>query len=58
MRFSGLYFKHMTIVNDDSSIVSEQSFQVTDDARGLIYDRHMFTIQATGFEPCLCGAKN
>jgi hypothetical protein len=22
----GLYYKHMTIVNDDSSIVSEQSF--------------------------------
>ncbi len=23
---SGLYYKHMTIVNDDSSIISEQSF--------------------------------
>jgi hypothetical protein len=22
----GLYYKHMTIVNDDSSVVSEQSF--------------------------------
>jgi hypothetical protein len=22
----GLYYKHMTIVNDDSSIISEQSF--------------------------------
>jgi hypothetical protein len=38
----------MTIVNDDSSIVSEQSFQHIDDARGVIYDRRMFIIQATG----------
>jgi hypothetical protein len=38
----------MTIVNDESSVVSEQSFQLIDDARGVIYDRHMFIIQATG----------
>jgi hypothetical protein len=44
----GLYYKHRTIVNDDSSIVSEQSFLLIDDARGVIYDRHMFIIQATG----------
>ncbi len=43
----GLYYKHVTIVNDDSSIVSEQSFQLVDDARGVIYDRYMFIIQAT-----------
>ncbi len=24
--FSGLYYKHVTIINDDSSIISEQSF--------------------------------
>jgi len=45
---SGLYYKHMTIVNDDSSIVSEQTFDLIDDARGVIYDCHMFIIQATG----------
>ncbi len=44
-----LYYKHMTIVNDDSSIVSEQSFQLVDDARGVIYDHRMFIIQATEF---------
>ncbi len=38
----------MMIVNDDSSGVSEQSFYIIDDARGVIYDRHMFIIQATG----------
>jgi hypothetical protein len=35
------------IANDDSSVVSEQSFQLIDDARGVIYDRRMFIIQAT-----------
>ncbi len=25
-KICGLYYKHMTIVNDDSSVVSEQSF--------------------------------
>ena len=44
---SGLYYKHMTIVNDDSSIVSEQRFLLIDDARGVIYDCRMFIIQAT-----------
>jgi hypothetical protein len=38
----------MTIVNDDYSVVSEQSFLLIDDARGVIYDRRMFIIQATG----------
>jgi hypothetical protein len=42
----------MTIVNDDSSIVSEQSFKFIDDARGVIYDRHMFIIQAIGVNVC------
>jgi hypothetical protein len=37
----------MTIVNDDSNIVSEQSFQLIDDARGVIYDRRVFIILAT-----------
>jgi hypothetical protein len=46
MLISGLYYKHMTIVNDDSSAVSEQSFKLIDSAGGVIYDRRMFTIQA------------
>jgi hypothetical protein len=37
----------MMIVNDDSSIISEQSFKLIDDARGVIFDRRMFIIQAT-----------
>ncbi len=45
---SGLYYKHVTIVNDDSSIVSKWSFKLIDDPRVIIYDHHRFIIQATG----------
>jgi predicted metalloprotease with PDZ domain len=38
----------MTIVNYASSIVSEQSFQLIDDGRVVIYDRHVFIVQAAG----------
>jgi hypothetical protein len=39
----------MTIVNDDSSIVSKWSSKLIDDARVIIYDLKMFIIQATGY---------
>jgi hypothetical protein len=45
---SGLYYKHVTIINDDSSIVTKLETSLTDDARVIIYDRHMFIVQATG----------
>jgi hypothetical protein len=38
----------MTIVNDDSSIVIKCSFKLIDDARVVIYDRHVFIVQPTG----------
>ncbi len=38
----------MTIVNDDSSVVNKFETSLTDDARVIIYDRHMFIVQATG----------
>ncbi len=44
----GLYYKHMTIVNDDSSVIIVQSFQLIVDARGIISGHSMFIIQATG----------
>jgi hypothetical protein len=44
---SDLYYKHATIINDNSSIISKWSSKVIDDARGIIYDRQMFIIQAT-----------
>ncbi len=40
----------MTIVNDDSSVISKWSFKLIDDPRVVIYDRHKFKVQATGVE--------
>ncbi len=44
---SGLYYKPMMIVNDDSRVVNKLEATLTDDARVVIYDRHMFIVQAT-----------
>ncbi len=44
----GLYYKHITIVNYNSSAVKRFGASLTDDARGVNYDRHMFIVQATG----------
>jgi hypothetical protein len=44
---SGLYYKPMTIVNDDTRIVNKLNASLTDDARVVIYDHHMFIVQAT-----------
>ncbi len=46
---SGLYYKHMTIVHDDSSIISKWSSKLTDDTGVVMYDRNMFIIQSTGY---------
>ncbi len=43
-----LYYKQMTIVNDDSSIISQWSCKLTDGTRVLNYNRNMFIAQATG----------
>jgi hypothetical protein len=45
---SGLYYKPMTIINDDSWVITKLETSLTDDARVVIYDRHMFKVQATG----------
>jgi hypothetical protein len=45
---SGLYYKHITIVNDDSRIVNKCEASLTDDAIVIMYDHHMFIVQATG----------
>ncbi len=46
VKTSGLYCKPMTIVNDDSRVVNKLEASLTDDARGIIYNRHMFIVQA------------
>ncbi len=44
---SGLYYKHIMIVNYDSSVVNKLGTSLPIDARVIIYDRHMFIVQAT-----------
>jgi hypothetical protein len=43
-----MYYKPMTIINDDSRVFTKLEASLTDDARVIIYDRHMFIVQATG----------
>jgi hypothetical protein len=43
----GLYYKPLMIVNDDSRDVNKLEASLTDDARVVIYDRHMFIEKAT-----------
>jgi len=45
---SGLYYQHVTIINDDSSVGNKWSFKLIDDTRVVMYDHHKFIIQATG----------
>ncbi len=44
----GLYYKQVTIVNEDSSIINKFEASLTHETRVIIYDHHMFTVQATG----------
>ncbi len=45
---SGLYYKPMTIVNENARVINKLEASLTDDARVVIYDCHMFIVQATG----------
>ena len=38
----------MMIVNDNSRVINKVEAWLTDDTRVVIYDRHMFIVQATG----------
>ncbi len=44
----GLYYKPITIINDDSRVITKLETSLTEDARVAIYDSHMFIVQATG----------
>jgi hypothetical protein len=46
---SSLCYKPMIIVNDNARIIKNLDASLTDDARVIIYDSHMFIVQATGF---------
>ncbi len=45
---SGLYYKPITIVNNDSRVVNKLETSLTGGARVVSYDHHMFIVQATG----------
>ncbi len=44
----GLYYKHTMNVNYASSIIYKLGASLTDDARVVIYDGHVFIVQANG----------
>jgi hypothetical protein len=50
----GLYFKPMTIVNDDSRVINKLEGSLTDDTSVIIYDRHMFIVKATDVKVIKC----
>ncbi len=37
----------MTIVNDNARVINKLEASLADDARVIIYDHHMFIVQAT-----------
>jgi hypothetical protein len=41
-----MYYKYTTIVNYTSSIFNKLEALLTDDTRVIIYDRHVFIVQA------------
>jgi hypothetical protein len=46
---SSLYYKLMMPVNDDSRVINKLEASLTDDPRVVIYNRHMFIVQAKGW---------
>ncbi len=44
--YTGLYYKPIRIVSDDSRIVNKIETTLTDDARVVIYDCHMFIVKS------------
>jgi hypothetical protein len=51
---SGLYYKPMMIVNDNSRVVNKLEASLTDNTRVVIYDHHMFIVQATAWLYFIC----
>jgi hypothetical protein len=43
----GLHYKAMTIVNVDSRVINNLEASLSDDTIVIIYDHHMFIVQAT-----------
>ena len=50
LHISGLYYKPIAIINDNTSIVNMLETSLSDDDRVIIYDHHMIIVQATDLE--------
>jgi hypothetical protein len=48
IKSSGLYYKPIMIVNDQSRVINKLETSLTEDARVIINVLHMFIVQATG----------
>jgi len=48
VNISSLYYKLMVIVNYDSRVINKLEASLTDNARVVIYEHHMFIVQTTG----------
>jgi hypothetical protein len=46
-KICGVYYKHVTIVNYASSCINKLRASLNDNARVVIYDRHMFIVKTT-----------
>ncbi len=46
-----MYYKHTMIVNYASSVINELEALLTDHARVVIYDHHVFIVQAIDVKP-------
>jgi hypothetical protein len=44
----GFYYKHVMIIKDAFSSINKLKASLNDDATVIIYDYHMFIVQATG----------
>ncbi len=45
--YCDLYYKPMTIINDDSRVINKLEASLSNNARVIIYDCYMFMVQAT-----------
>ncbi len=43
----GLYYKQITIVNYNSNVINKFAVSLADEARVVIYNRHMFIVLVT-----------
>ncbi len=48
VKYCGLFYKHIRIIIDDSSIINKWRVSLTDAIRVVIYDHNVFIMKLTG----------